>query len=69
MHPHDAVIHLAPVAVPLPPDAHRVVPALGDGGLVHHADRLRVSMISGNDLLALVVELFVIPLDGFEETL
>jgi hypothetical protein len=69
MHSHHAVVHLAPAAVPLPPDAHRLVPALGDGGLVHHADRVRVRVIFGHKLLAAVVELFFIPLDGFEETL
>jgi hypothetical protein len=30
---------------------------------------LRVSMIAGNDLLALIAQLFFIPLDGFEKTL
>jgi hypothetical protein len=69
MHSHHAVIQLAPVAVPLPRDAHRVVAALGNPGLIHYADRVRVSVIFAHDLLAAVVELFFIPLDGFEETL
>ncbi len=69
MHPHDAVVHLAPVTVPLPSHPHGVVAALGNTRLVHHADRLQVSMVSGQDLLATVVESFFIPLDGFEETL
>jgi hypothetical protein len=69
MHSHHAVVHLAPVAIPLPSHAHRVVAALGNPGLVHHADRVRVTMIFGHDLLATVVELFFIPLDGFEKTL
>jgi hypothetical protein len=69
MHSHHAIVHLAPVAIPLPPDAHRVVPALGDGGLIHHADRVGVSMVLGHDLLATVVQFFLIPLDGFEQTL
>jgi hypothetical protein len=69
MHSHHAVVHLPPVAVPLPRDAHRVVATLGDPGLVHHADRLRMSMIVSHDLLATVVEFLVIPLDGFEKTL
>jgi hypothetical protein len=69
MHSYHAVVHLTPVAIPLPCDAHRVVPALGDRGLVHHADCLQVTMISSHDLLATVVELFFIPLDGFKETL
>ena len=69
MHPHHAVVHLPPIAVPLPRDPHRVIATLGDPGLVHHADRLRVGMISGHDLLAAVVELLLIPLDVFEKTL
>jgi hypothetical protein len=69
MYSHHAVVHFAPVAVPLPPDTHRVVAALGDPRLIHHADRLRVSVLSGHDLLATVVEFLFIPLDGFEETL
>jgi len=69
MHSHYAVVHLAPIAIPLPPDAHRIVPAFGDGGLIHHADRVGVSMVFGHDLLATVVEFLLIPLDAFEETL
>ena len=69
MHSHHAIIHLSPIAVPLPRHAHRIVAALGDAGLVHHADRLRVTMILGHDLLATIVEFLFIPLDGFEETL
>jgi len=69
MHSHHAIIHLPPIAVPLSPDAHGIVAALGDGGFIHHADRLRVAMILCDDLLALIMEFLFIPLDGFEETL
>ena len=69
MHSHHAVVHLAPVAIPLPRNTHRVVPALGDRRLVHHADRVGVGVVFGDDLLATVVEFLLIPLDGFEETL
>jgi hypothetical protein len=69
MHSHHTVIHLAPVAVPLPRNADRVVAALGNPGLVHDADRVGMRVIFGHDLLAAVVEFFFIPLDGFEETL
>jgi hypothetical protein len=69
MHSHHTVIHLSPVAIPLPPHAHRVVAALGDPRLVHHTDRLRVSVLFGHRLLATVVEVLFIPLDGFQETL
>jgi len=69
MHSHHAIVHFSAIAVPLPPNAHGIVPALGDGGLIDHADRLRVAMILGNDLLATIMEFLFIPLDGFEETL
>ena len=69
MHPHHAVVHLAAAAVPLPSHTHRVVTALGDPRLVHHADRFRMSVVLGQDLLATIVKSFFIPLDGFEETL
>lgn len=69
MHSHHAIIHLSSISVPLPPDADRIVAALGDSGLIHHADRFQMAMISGNDLLATIMEFLFIPLDGFEETL
>jgi hypothetical protein len=69
MHSHHAVVHLAPVAIPLSSDPHRVVSTLGDCGLVHNADRLGVGVVFGNGLLATVVKFLFIPLDGFEETL
>ena len=69
MYSDHAVIHLAPVAIPLPRDTDRVAAALGNPGFVHHADRVRVRVIFGHDLLAAVVKFFFIPLDGFEETL
>jgi len=69
MHSHHAIIHLSPIAVPLSPNAHGIVAALGDGGFIHHADRLRMAVISGHNLLATIMEFLFIPLDGFEETL
>ena len=69
MHSHHAIIHFSAIAVPLPPNAHGIVAALGDGRLIDHADRLRVAMISGDNLLTTIMEFLFIPLDGFEETL
>ncbi len=69
MHSDHAVIHLAPVAIPLPSHTDRVAAALGNPGFVYHADRVRVSVIFGHGLLAAVVKFFFIPLDGFEEAL
>jgi len=69
MHSHHAVVYLTPIAIPLPRNAHRVVATLGGPRVVHHADRLRVTVLLGHDLLATVVEFLGIPLDRFEETL
>jgi hypothetical protein len=69
MHPHDAVIDLSPIAVVLPTDAHRLFAALGRSRLIHAANRLRVRMVAGDDLLAPVSESFFIPLDRFEKAL
>jgi hypothetical protein len=69
MHSHHAVVHLAPVAIPLSSHAHRVVSTLGDRGFVHHADRVGVSVLFTDDPLTTIVEFLFIPLDGFEETL
>jgi hypothetical protein len=69
MDSHHTVVHLSTVAVPLASHAHRVVAALGDPRLVHDADRLRMTVLFGQQLLATVVEFFFIPLDRFEKTL
>jgi hypothetical protein len=69
VHAHHAVVDLAPVAVPLPPHPHRVAATLGDSRFVDHADRLRVRVIAGHDLLATVVQSLLVPLDRFQETL
>lgn len=69
MYSHYAVVHLPPVAIPLPPDPHGLVATLADPRLVHHADRLGVSVVLGHDLLASIPQFFFIPLDRFEKTL
>jgi hypothetical protein len=69
MNSHDAVVHLAAVAVVLSPNSHRLGAALGRARLVHDADGLGMSMVSGDDLLTAVAQLFLIPLDRFEKTL
>jgi hypothetical protein len=69
MHAHHTVVHLAAVPIPLPTDAHGVVATLGRAGLVHTTNGLGMGMISGDDLLAPVSELFFVPLDRFEEPL
>jgi hypothetical protein len=69
MDSHDAVVHLAPVAVVLSAHAYRLGAALGRTRLVHDAHGLGMSMVLGDDLLTAVSQLFLVPLDRFEKTL
>lgn len=69
MNRHHTVVDLAPVAVPLPTDSHRLFAALGRTRLVHATDGLRVGMVCGDNLLAAISELLFIPLDRFEKAL
>jgi len=69
MHSDHAGVNFAPLAIPLPGDTHGLVAAFADRRLVHHADRVGVSVVLGHDLLATVMELLFIPLDRFQETL
>jgi hypothetical protein len=69
VHSHHAVVDLAPVAVPLPCYADRLFAALGHSRLVHHADRLGMSVLGGHDLLTSIPHFLLIPLDRFEKTL
>jgi len=63
MDSHDAVVQLAAVAVVLPPNAHGLGAALGRARLVHDADGFGVGMVSGDDLLTAISQLFLVPLD------
>jgi len=69
MYPHSAVVHFATVPVPLPSDADRVTAALGHTGFVHRADRIRMRVLLGHQLLATVPQSLFIPLDRFQEPL
>ena len=69
MHSDHAVVHLATIAAPLAIDAHCFLAALGCARLVHQADRLRVRMLLGHELLATVLQFTFIPLDRFEKAL
>ena len=69
MHADDAVIDLATTAEPLPPGAHGMAAALGRPRFIETADRLGMSMFTGNQLLAVVAHARLIPLDRLHETL
>jgi hypothetical protein len=66
---HDAIVDLAPIAVPLPTGSHGFFAALGRPRLIHAPDGVGISMVFGDDLLAAISEFFFIPLDRFEEPL
>jgi hypothetical protein len=63
MYPHDAVVHFSRVAAVLSAHSDGFGATLGNPRLIHHADRLGMSMISGHNLLATVAEFLFIPLD------
>jgi hypothetical protein len=69
MHADDAVVDFAATTQPLPSGADGLVTALGRAGFVEAADGLRVRVLAGNQLLAVVAHAGLIPLDRFHETL
>jgi hypothetical protein len=69
MHADDAIVHLAAITQPLPRGADGMHAALGRACFVNAADGLVVSVIAGNQLLAIVPHIVFIPLDRFHETL
>jgi hypothetical protein len=69
MNTHHTVVDFAAIAVVLPAHAHRMLAALGRARLVDATDRLGMSVLLGDDLLAAVVEFLFIPLDRFEKAL
>ena len=69
MHTDDAVVHLAAITQPLPRGADGMHAALGCGRFVNAADGLLVSMLAGDEPLAVVPHTGFIPLDRFHETL
>jgi len=69
MHSHDAVLHFAPTAAPLPLGPRRVRAALGHGRLIDHANGLGMSVLAGYDSLTTLTQSLLIPLDGFKKTL
>jgi hypothetical protein len=69
MHADDAVVDFATATQPLPSGADGLVAALGRSGFVKAADGLRVRVLAGNQLLAVVAHAGLIPLDRFHETL
>jgi hypothetical protein len=69
MHSHDAVLHFAPTAAPLPLGPGRVRAALSHGRLVDHTQGLGMSVLVSDDSLAALTQSLLIPLDGFQKAL
>lgn len=69
MDADDAVVDLAATAEPLPPSPNRVAAAFGRARFIDAADRLGVGMFACQQLLALVADGLLIPLDRFQQPL
>jgi len=69
MNSDHAIVDLAPIAVPLPGNAHGMFAALGRARLVHTTDGLGMGMVPGNDPLAAITQFFFIPFNRFEKSL
>jgi len=65
----DAVLDLAAVAVVLTLHTRGLTAALGGAGFIDHADRRRVRVLAGHQLLAAVAEPLLVPGDGLKKTL
>ncbi len=69
MHADNAVVDFAATAQPLPSGADGMAAALGGSGFVQATDGLRMRVLAGNQLLAVVAHAGLLPLDRFYETL
>jgi hypothetical protein len=63
MHADDAVIDLAATAQPLPRGTDRLIAALGRSRFINAADCFRVAVVACHQLLTLVANGLLIPLD------
>lgn len=69
MDPDHAVVHLSLVAVVLSPHPHGVAAALAHARFIERAQRVRVSVLTGHQLLSAIAQFSFIPLDRFEKAL
>ena len=67
MNAHGAVLHLAAIAVVLTGDRRGTATAFGRAGFIDRADRLVVSVLARDNLLAAIPQLLFIPLDRFQK--
>jgi hypothetical protein len=69
MHADYAVVDLATTPQPLPRGTHGMHTAFGRSRFVQATNRLRMSVLLGDQALARVADARLIPLDRFPETL
>lgn len=69
MHADHAVFDLAAAAQPLPRDGDGVRAALGRPRLVHATDGLGGRVLPRDQALAIIPQLRLVPLDGFQKAL
>jgi hypothetical protein len=65
----DAVLDLASVAIVLTLHTRCLIAALGGAGFIDHANRRRIGVLAGHQLLATVADLLLVPGDGLEKAL
>jgi hypothetical protein len=63
MHTNDAILDLAATAQPLPRRANGFIAALGRSRFIDAADGLGMVMVVRDQLLGLVTDAFLVPLD------
>jgi len=63
MHTDDAILDLAATAQPLPRDADGLVAALGRSRFIDATDSFRVAVVACHQLLTLVANGQLVPLD------
>lgn len=68
-HIVNAVFDLATIAIVLPFDASGFPSAFGGSGFINCANRFRVRVFRGNNLLAAISEYLLVPDHGFEKPL
>jgi hypothetical protein len=69
VHTDDAILDLAATSQPLPRGADGLVTALGRSRFVDATDCFRVAVVACHQLLTLVANRLLIPLDRFQQTL
>ena len=69
MNSNHTVVDLTSVPIPLASGPYRLTATLGRAGLIDATDRLGMSMLSSNDLLAPISQPLFVPFNRFKKAL